>query len=228
MTEIDLTHLSLFTLASIYVAGFLVSLTPCVYPMIPIVIGYLGNQTGSNKHRILAALSYVLGLSFVYSALGIIAALTGQMFGDMTVNPYVYFGFGLLLLILGGSMMDWYYIPVPRFLQPKAGPAGTKTSLKTSFLVGASSGLVASPCTAPVMISILFHIASERQVLRGAIMMLTFSLGMNTLFLMLGLSAGFIRALPRSGMWMVVIKKVMAFLLLGSGLYLIFQAGQIS
>lgn len=228
MTEIDLNHLSLVTLVSIYVAGFLISLTPCVYPMIPIVIGYLGNQTGSHKHRILAALSYVLGLSFVYSALGIIAALTGQMFGDMTVNSYVYFGFGLLLLVLGGSMMDWYYIPVPRFLQPKVGQAGTQTSLKTSFLVGASSGLVASPCTAPVMIGILLHIASERQILSGAIMMLTFSLGMNTIFLILGLSAGFVRSLPRSGIWMVVIKKVMAFLILGSGLYFIFQAGQIS
>lgn len=227
MNEIDLTHFSFFTLLTIYVAGFLISLTPCIYPMIPIVIGYLGNQKGSHKHRTLAALSYVLGLSLVYSALGVIAALTGQMFGDMTVNLYVYFSFGVLLLVLGGSMMDWYYIPVPRFLQPRVGPVGAKTSLKTSFLVGASSGLVASPCTAPVMIGILVHIASERQILRGAILMLTFSLGMNTIFLILGLSAGLLRTLPHSGIWMVVIKKAMAFLILSSGLYFIFQAGRL-
>jgi thiol:disulfide interchange protein DsbD len=227
MTEIDLTYLSLYTLLAIYVAGFLVSLTPCVYPLIPIVIGYLGNQAGSNRHRILAALSYVSGLSLVYAALGVIAALTGKMFGDMTVNLYVYFGFGLLLLVMGGSMMDWYLIPLPQFLQPKVSPAGTKISLKASFLVGASSGLVASPCTAPVMISILFHIASERNILRGAILMLVFSLGMNTLFLFLGLSVNFLRALPRSGIWIVVIKKLMAFLILGSGLYFIFQAGRL-
>jgi thiol:disulfide interchange protein DsbD len=227
MTEIDLTHLSFFTLFAIYTAGFLVSLTPCVYPLIPIVIGYLGNQAGSKRHCILAALSYVLGLSLVYAALGVIAALTGKMFGDMTVNLYVYFGFGLLLLVMGGSMMDWYYLPVPRFLQPQVSQAGGKSSLITSFLIGASSGLVASPCTAPVMLGILIHIAAEKQVLSGALLMLIFSLGMNTLFLILGFSASLIRTLPRSGIWMVVIKKTMAFLILGSGLYFIFQAGRL-
>lgn len=228
MSEADFGQFSLFTLISIYVAGFLVSLTPCVYPMIPIVIGYLGNQTGSPRQRFLSALAYVLGLSLVYSTLGVIAAMTGRMFGEMTVNPTIYFSFGVILLVLGGSMMDWFIIPLPSFLQPKPGQVHANRSMKTAFLVGATSGLVASPCTAPVMMGILLHIATTKQVLRGAILMLVFSLGMNTLFLLLGFSAGFLRTLPRSGVWLVVIKKGMAFLVMGSGLYFIFKAGQIS
>ncbi len=225
MDNIDFTHLSFLTLGAVYASGFLVSLTPCDYPLIPIVIGYLGNQAGSPKRRFLAAVSYVSGLSLIYSALGIAAALTGRMFGDLTVNPYVYGGFGVLLLVLGGSMMDWYQIPLPRILQPKT---GRHPSLKMSFLVGALSGLVASPCSAPVMTSLLFYIASQKEIGRGALLMLVFSLGMNTLFLILGFSAGSLRSLPRPGVWMVVVKKVMALLILGSGVYFIFRAGQLS
>ncbi|MBI4412608.1 MAG: sulfite exporter TauE/SafE family protein [Deltaproteobacteria bacterium] len=225
--QIDFTHFSLFTLIAIYASGFLVSLTPCIYPMIPIVIGYLGNQTGGRRRRLLAALSFVLGLSLVYTAMGLAAALTGKMFGEVTMNIYVYVGFGIFLLFLGGSMMDWYSIPLPRFLQAGGDKAEGAVSLKTSFLVGASSGLVASPCSAPVVVSLLFYIATQKQFFRGAVMMLVFSLGMNTLLLILGISAGFVRTLPHPGIWMVAVKKLMAFLILGSGLYFIFRAGQL-
>jgi len=228
MDKIDLTRWSFVTLAAVYGSGFLVSLTPCVYPLIPVVIGYLGPQGGGAKRRFLAALSYVFGLSLVYSALGVIAAFTGRIFGQMTTNPYVYVGFGVLLLALGGSMMDWYQLPLPRFLRPKAGGTEAPASLKTCLFVGASSALVASPCSAPVLTSLLFYISSQRQFLRGAILMTVFSLGMNTLFLILGVSAGFARNLPRSGVWMVAVKKLMALLILGSGLYFIFRAGQLS
>jgi len=214
-------------LGLVYLSGLATSLTPCVYPVIPIVVGYLGQQTGRWTERLGSAVFYVLGLSTVYSALGLIAAATGRMFGQMTTNPYVYILFGLFILFMGGSMMDWYAIPMPSFLQPKAG--GTrKASLWGSFLVGASSGLIASPCTAPVLAAVLLYIASEKQFVRGSLLMFAFSMGMNTLLLALGFSAGLLRNLPRSGTWMVTIKKILAGLLLASGLYFIFRAGQLT
>lgn len=228
MTPFSPAQPLLLMLALAYLSGLATSLTPCVYPVIPIVVGYLGQQTGRWTQRLTSAVLYVLGLSCVYSLLGLIAAATGRMFGQMTTNAYVYAGFGLFVLAMGGAMMDWYAIPLPRFLQPKADAVGAKPSLWGSFLVGASSGLIASPCTAPVLAAVLLYIASERQFVRGSLLMFSFSMGMNTLLLALGFSAGLVRNLPKSGGWMVVVKKILAGLLLASGLYFIFKAGQLS
>jgi len=228
MGSLDLAHPTLLTFFLIYLAGVVTSLTPCVYPLIPIVIGYLGNRTGPWTHRFWAAIFYVLGLSLVYSALGIVAAASGKVFGQMTTNLYVYLIFGILILVLAGSLMDWYVIPTPGFLQPKSQHHSKKHSLSHAFLVGASSGFIASPCTAPVLGTLLFFIASQKAFVSGSLMMFTFSLGMNSLLLALGFSAGLLHHLPRSGHWMVIVKKALAMLLLASGLYFIFRAGQLS
>lgn len=225
MPSIDFTHISVITFLLVYLAGFLTSFTPCVYPMIPIVMGYLGNLNGNTKSRAMAAVLYILGMSLVYALLGLIAAVTGSFFGELTVSWPLYLGFGIFLLVLGGSQLDFYNIPLPTWLsQPSQ---SSKNSLLQAFLVGATSALVASPCTAPVLGTLLVLVATQKQIFAGSALLFTFAIGMNTLLFILGISAGFLKNLPRSGNWMIFVKKILAGLVLASGVYFIFKAGQI-
>jgi len=225
MMQIDFTHLTIGTFLAVYVAGLLTSLTPCVYPILPIVIGFLGSREGSVASRVRGVIFYILGLSLVYTVLGMIAALTGRMFGSFTTNPYVYLVFGILLLALAGHMIGWYNIPMP-------GLGGGKTPGKDSFFgpffIGLSTGLVASPCTAPVLAGLLMFIATTKAVVSGGLLMFTFSIGMSTLLLIIGFSAGLLNFLPKSGKWMVRIKNALAFLIIGAGIYFIFAAGKLA
>ncbi|MCB4791524.1 MAG: sulfite exporter TauE/SafE family protein [Elusimicrobia bacterium] len=225
MLNIDLGNLSVGTFIAVYFAGVITSLTPCVYPIIPIVIGCMGSFSGSVGARIRGAVFYVVGLALVYTALGMIAALTGKMFGSLTTNPYVYLGFGIMVLALGGNMMDWYYIPLPGLGGSTA--VNDKPSFFTPFFMGVSSGLVASPCTAPVLGGLLLLVATKKAIISGGLLLFMFSLGMSTLLLVLGFSCSFLAFLPKSGNWMVKIKKALALLLIAGGIYFIFKAGQL-
>lgn len=222
--NIAFENINIFTYFAVYLGGVLTSLTPCVYPIIPIVVGFLGAQKGGAKQKFFAALSYVAGLSLVYAALGMVAALSGGMFGELTTNPYLYLSFGLLLLALGGNMMDWYSIPMPAFKTSKNSNASNNIG---AFAFGMTSGLVASPCTAPVLAGLLVFVAAKKAVVSGTLLMLTFALGLNTILLILGFSAGALSSMPKSGNWMVVIKKVLAFTIIASGVYFIFKAGML-
>jgi len=151
-----------------------------------------------------------------------IAALSGSMFGALTVNPFVYLGFGVLLLALGGNMMDLYVLPMPSFASSKT---NNSSNIFGAFLFGMTSGIVASPCTAPVLAGLLVFVAAKKAVVSGGLLMLTFSLGLNTILLILGFSAGALSSLPKSGGWMVLIKKTLAFIIIAAGIYFIFKAG---
>lgn len=216
MFNVNFDQIGFTTFLVVYVSGMITSLTPCVYPIIPIVVGFLGSREGGIKSRFKASLAYVLGLSLVYALLGVIAALTGSMFGDMTANPYLYLVFGVMLLALGGNMMDWYYVPMPNFI---------KKGTNAPFLMGVTSGLVASPCTAPVLAGLLLYVASKKAVISGGLLMFTFAIGMNTILLAIGFSASLATKLPKSGKWMVIVKKVLALMIISSGIYFIFKAG---
>ena len=227
MQEINLETVSAATFLTVYVSGLLTSLTPCVYPIIPIVVGYLGSRTGGAAIRFVSSLAYVLGMALVYSALGMAAAMTGTLFGSLTANTYVYLAFGILLLYLGGSMMDWYYIPIPRL------PGSASEKVKSSpfigpFVMGLTSGLVASPCTAPVLGTLLVYVAAKKAVATGGLLLFTFSMGMSTTLLFIGFFAGAVTALPKSGAWMVTVKKGLAFLIIGAGVYFIYTAGKMA
>jgi cytochrome c-type biogenesis protein len=227
--NIDFQHVTFFTYLAVFGAGLLTSFTPCVYPIIPIVVGFLGTRTGSFARRLTASLAYVLGLALVYTALGMGAALTGSLFGSFTTNPWVYLVFGIFLLFLGGSMMEWYGIPLlGGFGAGAGGGALSESRFLGPLLVGASSGLVASPCTAPVLGTLLVYVAASKSVVSGGLLLLSFSLGMSTLLLVFGLFAGLANLLPRSGGWMNTIKRVLAVLVIGAGIYFIFKAGTLA
>ena len=136
-------------------AGVLTSLTPCVYPMIPITAAIVGGQSASeqsgatiaSKWRPLGlSLTYVLGLATVYAGLGLLAGLTGTMFGTVSSNPWAFFAMANLLLLAALSMFDVIPVRVPAAILQRAANAGTGGRVAGAFIMGAASGLVAAPC----------------------------------------------------------------------------------
>lgn len=212
-----------------FVAGVLTSLTPCVYPMIPITAGIVGGQNvggdGRTRRTVLLTLSYVLGLALVYAALGLVAGLTGSLFGSISTHPWLYFAMANFLLIAGLAMLDVIHVPVPaRFLMPAA---GKKRSASAAFGMGAASGLVAAPCSAPVMAGVLTWVGTTRNGALGFIYLFVFSLGMTSLLIVIGLFAGSVTALPRSGKWMLWVKRGFALILFGAAEYYLIQTGKL-
>jgi thiol:disulfide interchange protein DsbD len=207
-----------------YVGGVLTSFTPCVYPMIPIVVGVIGAKSSKSKlHAFFLSLSYVFGLSLVYTILGLISALTGSLFGQSSTNPWINILIANVLIVFSLSMFGVFNISTPQFMQPKT---GEKKGFFSAFIVGLSTGLVAAPCTAPVLGTLLVYVGSTQNVFLGMILMFAFSLGMGSLLLVLGTFAGVVAALPKSGKWMQGIKMFLAFILLAVAQVYIFKAGQ--
>jgi len=137
----------------------------------------------------------------------------------------VHLSFGLLLLFLGGSMMDWYYIPMPN-LPGLASQSVKKSPYLGPFVMGLTSGTVASPCTAPVLGTLLAYVAAKKAVVAGGLLMFTFSLGLSTTLLAIGFFAGTL--MPKSGAWMEKVKRGLALLIIGAGVYFIYNAGTLA
>lgn len=219
----------LIAIPIMFFAGVLTSLTPCVYPMIPITAGIIGGQTagiesGRTRRSVLLTMAYVSGLALVYAILGLIAGLTGSLFGSISTNPWLYFGMANLLVLAGLAMLDVIVIRVPsRFLAP----AGTGGSIARTFTMGAASGLVAAPCSAPVMAGVLTWVGITRNAGLGFVYLFVFSLGMTSLLVAVGLLSGTGVSLPRSGHWMVWIKRGFAVILFGAAEYYLIQTGQL-
>src|SRR5690348_16367717 len=144
----------------LFLAGVLTSLTPCIYPMIPITAAIVGGQsTGDSSAQrwrpLLLSLTYAFGLAIVYSALGLFAGLTGTLFGTISTDPWLYFAMANLLVIAGLSMLDVIPVRLPASLVERASSAGTGGRMSGALVMGAMSGLIAAPCSAPVMAAVL-------------------------------------------------------------------------
>ena len=165
----------------LFLAGVLTSLTPCIYPMIPITAAIVGgNEAGSgdlerSKWRpLFLSLAYVLGLSLVYAALGLVAGLTGTMFGRISTNPWLYFAMANLLVLAALSMLDVIPVRLPHWLIHRAASTGSGGRFGGVFAMGAMSGLVAAPCSAPVMIAVLTWVTETKSALTGFIYLFVF------------------------------------------------------
>lgn len=228
---------------AVFVGGVLTSLTPCIYPMIPITVSIVGGQTigagdaigtgegvagARPKGRTLAlTLSYVVGLALVYALLGLIAGLTGTLFGSISTNPWLYFAMANLLLIFALAMLDVLPVRVPQAVLRRANEAGRSGGVAGAFAMGAVSGLVAAPCGAPVMAAVLTWVSLTQSALLGFIYLFVFSLGMTALLVAVGLSAGLLARLPRAGVWMIWIKRGFALLMIAVAQYYLIQMGKL-
>ena len=211
-----------------YIGGVLVGFTPCTYPLIPVTIGLIGARSSSSRLRgFLLSLFYVLGLSLVYTMLGVAAVLSGKLFGQMQTTPWTYFIMANLCILMGLSMLDVFTIslPVPQKL---AKFSGNKKGFFGSFLVGATSGVVIGPCTAPALGALLGYVAIGNNLLIGMSLLFVFAFGMGTLLIIAGTFAGFIAALPQTGRWMTRINHIFGWILIGAGEYFLYTAGSLS
>jgi len=234
---VDFSHISnqlssspITALPILFIAGVLTSLAPCIYPMIPITAAIVGGSTVGNAPRartrtVLLTFTYVLGLALAYASLGLFAGLTGTLFGSVSTNPWLYFTMANLLIIAALAMLDVIPVRVPSWLLTRAVTAGEGGSLYGVFVMGAASGLVAAPCSAPVMAAVLTWVSATKSGVLGFIYLFVFSLGMCTLLVVVGLFSGTLARLPRAGAWMVWIKRLFALIMLAVAEYYLVQMG---
>jgi len=212
----------LLSFAAAYGGGLLASLTPCVYPMIPITAGVIGNANlgGSKLRGFLLSLCYVTGMAVTYAGLGIFAAATGSFFGTVNTSPWTFLIIGNIILLLGIGMLDAFHFPTiaPHFAAKIKGAPG-------AFLIGILSGFVAGPCTAPVLGMLLAYVASTRDMILGGLLLFVFAFGMGAILLVVGTFSGLLASIPRSGNWMVIIKKSMGVLIIILAEYFLIKAG---
>jgi thiol:disulfide interchange protein DsbD len=211
-----------------YIGGLLVSFTPCIYPVMPVVIAYIGAQSArqSRVRSFSLSLAYVFGLSLTYAALGGASALTGQLFGKIQNSFLTSFLVANVCLLMGLAMLDVFSlsIRIPGFMaRPEKGL--WSSGIPGSMMIGATSGLLAGPCSAPVFSVLLAYVATRQNIFFGMSLLFVFAVGMGTLLVAVGSFAGLLAGLPRSGVWMVRIKQGCGWLLLATGEYFLIKAG---
>ena len=205
-----------------FAGGVLVSFTPCVYPLIPISASYIGIKAAESKLRGLGlSLTYVTGLAVTYSVLGLAASLTGTLFGKFSSGPLSHLLAGMAIILFGFSMLDLFRIPLPNIIKL---PPLKKQGYFFTFFLGLISGLIVSPCLTPVLGSILVYLTTRKNLLYGVTLLFSFAYGMGLVLVLIGTFSAALLKLPKSGKWMVYIKKTCAFILIGAGLYFIFIA----
>ena len=217
----------LIALAVLFGAGVMTSLTPCVYPMIPITASVISGTARKDQPRsrtVGLTLTYAVGLATLYAFLGLLAGLSGTLFGSVSSNPWALGLIGNLLLLFALSMLDVVPVPVPRrLLEWAANREGG--SYGAVFLMGASSGVVAAPCGAPAFAVVLTWVAATKAGVMGFLYLFVFSLGMTSILIGVGLFSGTLSSLPKSGTWMVWIKRAAAVLMFAMAQYYFIQAG---
>lgn len=212
----------------VFAGGLASSLTPCVYPMIPITVSVIGASADQGRAVALARTAvYVAGICLTYTSLGVFAALTGGMFGAMLQQPAVIVGVALVLFALALAMYGAYEFALPESLTTKASMAGGSGGWLSAFVVGVVAGVVAAPCTGPIVTFLLVKITTTPGwgLPEAVAIMLAYSLGLGTLFFGVGAFAGAIGSLPRSGAWMVTVKHVFGHLITAAAIYFVGTSG---
>ncbi|HQI01637.1 MAG TPA: cytochrome c biogenesis protein CcdA [Deltaproteobacteria bacterium] len=224
--ELYLNGSSLTAYMVAYVSGIFVSFTPCIYPVIPVTVAFIATQSaGSRAKAFLLSLFYVLGTSFTYTLLGSVAALSGQLFGQIQANPWTYFIVANICVLMGLSMLDVFTLPLPQsFISGSARP---RKGFVGAFALGAAVGLVLGPCTAPVLGALLSLVAAKQNLPFGMSLLFSFAFGMGTLLILLGSFTGLVASLPKAGGWMVSVQKIFGWGLIAMGEYFLIKAGQL-
>lgn len=205
--------------------GLLLSLTPCIYPMIPVTVGVLqANKSSSPIKNFILALAYTVGISITFATIGFITALSSSVFGQLQMSPWVILPVIIVLIYLGLSMFGLYEMYIPRFMQPK-NTAIKGGSLSSAFIFGAISGTVASPCLSPGLALIITYVHKITQAgsalgyLHGFLLLFAFGIGTSLPLLIIGTFSSSLNVLPRAGMWMVEIKRILGLMLIAMAFY---------
>ena len=203
----------------VFAGGILTSLTPCVYPLIPITVSVFGaNESAGFLKSFLLSVVYVLGIVVTYSILGVAVASTGAVFGQIMANPWVVGFISLILVSLGLSMFGVFEIRLPYAVQNRLNTVGG-TGFAGAFAMGTVAGVIAAPCTGPALAVVLTYIATTGSLFLGFWLMFTYALGMGLLFIGIGTFSGLLSALPRSGGWMYVLENIFGIAIITMALY---------
>ncbi len=208
-----------FALVLVLFGGLLTALSPCVYPLIPITLSILGARQASSHFRgFLLAATYVGGMVILYTSLGVGMAAAGALAGSALQSPVVTVGVALFCIMMSASMFGAFELALPSGLQTRLSQAGG-AGFKGAFIMGLVAGIIAAPCTGPVLSFILTIIARDGDIFKGALLMFVYALGMGLPFLVLGTFSQAIARMPKSGKWMEVVKSIFGLLMLGAGIY---------
>lgn len=211
----------LVTFLLVFVAGILTSFTPCIFPMIPITLSVLGHDAEKNSRlqNFIRSILYVHGIALTYSILGVIAALTGSLFGNLLANKFVLIFMVGLFTLMAFAMWGAFDLQMPAFIRNKFGSSRANQGYVGAFVIGLFAGIVASPCVGPVLVSILSYVSTTRSVILGFSLLFTYAMGLGLIFIILGVFGQLLKKLPRSGPWMNFIKFVLGFLMVCTALY---------
>ncbi len=202
----------------VFVMGLALNLTPCVYPLIPITMGYFLAQKES-RSPVLLAVMYVLGLAITYSIIGTLAAFGGSMMGSLLAHPATLIFFAALMLALSLSMFGLYEFKLPDALTQVGG--GSRSGAIGALIMGLTMGIVAAPCVGPFVVSLLSFVAQSGSVFIGFITFFFLALGLGLPYLFLGIFSNKISALPRSGEWLNGVRIFFGLALIGMSIYFV-------
>ncbi len=210
----------IWTLLGIFAGGITLNLTPCIYPLIPITISYFGGQSKHSQGKLaIHALCYIGGLSVSNSILGVVAAMTGGLLGALLQNPLVLIFVALVLVFFATSLFGFWELRMPYSLTQAA--SKTYAGYLGSVFMGLTLGVVASACIGPFILGLLAWVAGMGNLLIGFIVFFVLSLGLGLPLFFLALFSGQLEKLPRSGDWMVWVRKLLGWVLVGMAAYFI-------
>ncbi len=213
------THGGLWAFVAIFFIGLALNLTPCVYPMLSVTVSIFGAQQDTRTSIVFTkAVTYVLGIATMYSVLGVMAALSGGLFGAWLQSPIVLAVIGILFFLLALSMFGLYELQIPYWLSSKLG-SGNSSGFIGTYLSGLVVGIFAAPCIGPPIIALLAFVGTQGDPVFGFWSFFILSLGLGFPYLILGTFTGLIQKMPKSGMWMVWVKKVFGVILVGLALF---------
>ena len=206
------------TFVFVFFGGLALNLTPCVFPMIAITVSFFG---GSGEKRLTHALAYFFGIVLTYSTLGLAAALTGGLFGAALQSPWVLAGVAAMMVVLALSMFGLFELRPPSFLVQKAAGLSSKAGVIGVFLLGATVGIIAAPCVGPIIVGVFVFVAQRGDPWLGWWLFFTLASGLGLPYVILGAFSGLITKLPKSGNWMVWVKRVFGVILLGVAVWFV-------
>jgi len=205
-----------------FIFGLLLSFTPCVLPMVPILSSIIVGEGAVSRSRGLSlALAYCFGMALVYTALGVGAGLAGEGLAGALQKPWVLLTFGALLVGLALSMFDVYQLQLPSALQSRLSQTGGNGGGRYAgvFIMGALSALIVGPCVAGPLAGALLYISQTRNAVTGGFALFFMAVGMSVPLMLTGLSAGSL--LPRAGAWMNSVKKIFGLLLIAVAIWMV-------
>jgi thiol:disulfide interchange protein DsbD len=204
-------------LIGVFLAGLALNLTPCVFPLIPITVGFFTQQTKDREGSAFPlALAYVIGIAATYSVLGVLAAMSGAIFGSALQSPWVIGLIVAVLLALATSMFGLWELRVPGWAQQAS---GGRTGVFGALIMGLVMGFVAAPCIGPFVVGLLTYVGQKGDPLLGFTLFFTLALGLGLPYLILGTFTGAVNRLPASGMWMVGVRRVFGVVLIAMAAY---------